>query len=195
MRIKEGNKEKDILEAAIKVFAEFGYHRSKIAKIAEVANVATGSVYVYYKNKEDILQKIFETVWRRLYLDSVDMYKNQSLSPIEKLDGIIDMIFDLFSANSSLALVFVNEQNHLQHTSSGSFTEYYEKFFEQGELIVKEGINENVFTGTINVKIFRQYIFGGIRHLLNNWAYQPELYPINRIRQNVKYFIKNGIKS
>lgn len=193
MRTKEGNKEKDILEAAVKVFGEYGYHNSKIAKIAEVANVATGSVYVYYKNKEDILLQIFDFVWSRLYHDAEEIYKNANLSSIEKLDSLIDLIFDLFASNTPLTLVFVNEQNHLQKSVPQKFTPYYEKFFDCGEHIVIEGINSNVFTKTIDVKIFRNYIFGGIRLLLNKWANAPDEFPLNKIRRNVKYFLKNGI--
>ena len=58
MRVKEGNKREDIIKAAIKVFAKNGFHNAKISKIAEVANVAAGSVYLYFKSKEDILYQI-----------------------------------------------------------------------------------------------------------------------------------------
>jgi len=105
MRVKEGNKEKDILEAAIKVFAEYGYHVAKISKIAEIANVATGSVYVYFKNKEDILLKIFANLWFELHKEFELLYKNSLLSQTEKLDGMIDLIFDVLTANRLLAIV------------------------------------------------------------------------------------------
>lgn len=195
MRNKEGNKEKDILEAAVKVFAEYGYHSAKVAKIAEVANVATGSVYVYFKNKEDILLQIFETVWKKLYEEVKEVNDNNNLSPVEKLDTMLDLLFDLFSSNPEMTMVVVNEQNHLQKTSRKRFTTYYEKFFHQGELIVKEGIDKGKFIKTIDIKIFRNYIFGGIRYLLNLWAHDHNTFPINKIRQNVKFFAKNGIKN
>lgn len=66
MRRKEGNKEQDIITAAIEVFAEDGYHEAKISKIAELANVATGSVYLYFESKEDLLVKIFSNLWIKL---------------------------------------------------------------------------------------------------------------------------------
>ncbi len=90
MRTKEGNKEKDILEAAVKVFAESGFHRSKISKIAELAKVATGSVYVYYENKYDILRKIFEKLWNRLHRELTTIADDKSLTPEEKVDLMIE---------------------------------------------------------------------------------------------------------
>lgn len=194
MRVKEGNKEKDILEAAIEVFAKHGYHMAKISKIAEVANVATGSVYVYFKNKEDILLKVFADLWSKLHKEFKLLEANSSLSAIEKLDGMVDLIFDVLTANQSLALVVVNEQNHLQKSNKNEFTDFYAKFLDVGETIINNGISNNSFTANVDVKIFKQFVFGAIRHLVHCWANEPEKFPINKIRQNVKLLIKYGIK-
>ena len=193
MRVKEGNKEIDIIEAAVKVFAKYGYHNSKISKIAETANVATGSVYVYYKNKEDILLKIFSDLWTKLY-DELDLIvSNTSLSSIEKLDAMIDLIFDVFSEEPSLALVFVNEQNHLEQSNKKGFTNYYEKFLDRGEEIIKKGIDEGLISENIDLTIFRNFVFGAIRHLVHCWARDPKTFTINKTRMNVKLLIKHGI--
>lgn len=194
MRIKEGNKEKDILEAAVKVFAEDGFHKAKISKIAEKASVATGSVYVYFKNKDDLLIKIFKDLWENMFGELKLLSSNKALSPSEKIDGIIDLIFDVFTENPSLAIVFVNEQNNHARTRPDDFIDYYEKFLDEGEKVVKEGIAKGEFSGALDVKIFRYYIFGAIRNLLHHWASNPKSLTLNKIRQNVKYLTKNGIR-
>ena len=194
MRVKEGNKEKDILEAAIKIFATTGYHNSKISKIAETADVATGSIYVYFKNKEDILLKIFSDLWSKMY-DELDLIvKNSSLSSVEKLDLMIDLIFDMFTEKPDLALVFVNEQNHLERSNQNQFTNYYEKFLDEGERIVKSGIEEKVFSEHIDIMIFRNFVFGAIRHLVHCWVRDPKTFPISKTRMNLKILIKRGIE-
>ncbi len=63
MRTREGNKERAILEAAIAVFADHGYHGARVSAIARRAGVATGSVYLYFPNKEAILLRIFDDLW------------------------------------------------------------------------------------------------------------------------------------
>ncbi len=193
MRKKEGNKEVAILDSAIKVFAEFGYHKSKIYKIAELANVATGSVYVYYEDKEAILRKIFDQLWDRLYLQLKSVHENEHLTSIEKVDALIDILFDIFLENSALALVFVNEQFQLIQKAPEKFTDSYNKFLDLGEHIVQDGIDTKLFNPKIDVKIIRSFIFGGLRHLLHQWAHEPALYPLHSIRQNVKFIIKNGL--
>ena len=193
MRVKEGNKEKDIIEAAIKVFAKYGYHNSKISKIAETANVATGSVYVYYKNKEDILLKIFSELWSRLYSELDVIASNSSISSIEKLDAMIDLIFDVFAEKPDLAMVFVNEQNHLERSNKKEFTNYYDKFLDKGEVIVRKGISDGLISENIDITIFRNFVFGAIRHLVHCWVRDPQIFTINKTRMNVKLFIKHGI--
>lgn len=192
MRTKEGNKEKDIIEAAVKVFAEYGYHNAKISKIAEVANVATGSVYVYYKNKEAILLEIFEQIWQPLYLEVKKISTHESLSPVEKLEYLIDLVFDSFIENPHKALVFVNEQNQLMQRQKDTFTNYYELFMNEGEKIISEGIKQNEFR-EIDLNIFKLFILGGLRNLLHYWAQNPKSLELNQIRQNVKFFCKHGI--
>jgi len=193
MRLKEGNKEKDIIDASITVFAEFGYHKAKISKIAEVANVAIGSVYVYYKNKEDLLFKIFENLWERLYNDYKKLSDNAFLTPSEKLDSMIDIFFDIFTENPSLAAVYVNEQNQLMENGQFRFTEYYGKFLEEAKQIVQEGVDKNIFADNVDIDIFRYFVFGAIRNLLQQWAFDQKSFPLNKIRQNVKYLTKKGI--
>ncbi|MGE5432055.1 MAG: TetR/AcrR family transcriptional regulator [Syntrophomonadaceae bacterium] len=193
MRLKEGNKGNDILVAAIKVFAESGYHNAKIHKIAELAGVATGSIYVYYKNKETILQKIFDQLWERLFNELNALSKRTDVNSIEKFDAMLDLLFDMFIQDPSLAVVFVNEQHYLLQKYPKEFTPYYQKFIDLGECIVLEGINNGAFTPDIDVKIVRSFVFGGLRHLLHQWAQNPEEFPLDKIRHNIKYFSKQGL--
>lgn len=195
MRRKEGNKEKDIIEAAVKVFAEKGYHNSKVHKIAEVAGIATGSVYIYFENKEMILLKIFEDLWQKLFSDLEEIYERENLSPVEKFDGLIDIIFDYFTVNPEQAIVFVNEQNLLMYNNKKEFTKYYEKFLDLGEKIVRVGVKEKYFNKNLDISIIRNFVFGGIRHLVHHWAHNPKEVNLNHIRLNVKDLLKNGLRA
>ncbi len=193
MRIKEGNKEKDILEAAVNVFAEEGFYKAKISTIAEKAGVATGSVYLYFKNKDDLLNTIFCGLWEKLSEELKTISDNKALSPGEKIDAMLDLVFDIFTENPSLALVFVNEQHNLMRSNQESFINYYENFLDEGETVIKEGIEKNVFSSNLDVKIFRHFIFGAIRNMLHQWASSPKDFPLNKIRQNIKYLTRHGI--
>ena len=193
MRRKEGNKEADILAAAINVFAELGFFEAKIAKIAEMANVSIGSIYVYYKSKDDILFKIFEQIWGGLYRNLDSLVIRKDISMVEKYDSMIDMIFDTFTENSSTAIVIAHEQQRILMRSPGKFTPYYEKFVGLGEKIVKEGIKKGTFNPNINVNIFRHFLLGAFRDLINSWAVNPKEFPLNTMRSSIKYLSKYGL--
>ncbi len=192
MRKKVGNKEKDITEAAIKVFAKSNYHKAKISDIAKEAGIATGSVYLYFENKESIILKIFEDLWTRLYTELEILTKSSVLSPVEKIDAIIDLIFDVFADNPSMAVVFVNEQNNLMLQNEDKFTRFYEKFLDLGIDVLKKGQNEKIISDNIDPQIFRYFVFGAIRNLIHQWARDSEKFPLGRIRRNVKFLTKNG---
>jgi len=192
MRLKEGNKESDILEAAIRVFARYGFHEAKISMIATEAGVSAGSVYVYYENKEDQLLEIFRQIWDKLYKDLNLIAERRDLNPVEKFDSLIDLLFDFFIENPSLALVFVNEQPQVQRLNK-KYSQYSDKFLALGEDIVREGLTSSHFKQDIDIKILRSYIFGALRHLLQQWAQHPKEYPLNTLRNNVKFLSKHGI--
>lgn len=193
MRIKEGDKKADIIKAAIDVFAEQGYHTTKIHRIANRAGIATGTIYLYFGNKENILLTIFETVWQQLFERLDKISKNITLPPIEKFNSLIDALFDYFTSNPSLALVFVNEQNHLISKSPEHFTRFYEKTVNLIALFLKEGINKEVFSPTINYKISSTLFLGGLRLLLHEWAHDQRNYPLEDIRTNIKRFMLFGL--
>ena len=162
MRVKEGNKWEDINKAAIKIFAEFGYHNAKISKISELAGVSTGSVYLYYKNKEDLLHSIFNNLWKKMYENSLYLRNNIQISPAEKLDKMIDLIFEIFTENPDLAIVIIDEQSTYLTLNKGNNPKNYDKFFDTASEIISEGINKNIFTSKIDIYLLRYIIIGSL---------------------------------
>lgn len=193
MRRKEGNKEIDIMTAAIEAFAKVGYHEAKISQIAELANVATGSVYLYFESKEDLLVKIFSDLWHKLISLVKAINERDDLSSIEKLEGFIDTVFDVFTANPKLALLFVKEQPHFLQDKDNKLNILYNHFLEIGEKILDDGVNNSSFNKNLDKKITKNFIYGGIRHLLHLWALSPVDYPLNKVRQDIKFIVKKGI--
>jgi TetR/AcrR family transcriptional regulator, fatty acid metabolism regulator protein len=193
MRKREGNKEKGILDASIKIFAQLGYHRAKMTSIAEQAGIATGSVYLYFKNKEAILLTIFEQLWVGLTDNLRSTVKQTDIDPSKKLDIVIDHFFDIFIKNPSLASVFVNEQHHLIKEKRGNVAKHYNDFLDLAEEIIREGVQRKIFNPEVDIKLFRQFITGGLRSVLSHWSQQSHSLQLQRVRQNVKFFIKHGL--
>lgn len=193
MRKKDAKKEVAIIEAAIQVIAKDGYHHAKVHKMAEIAGIAVGSIYSYYDNKLNILLSIFDNVWKKLYTDLHELNANPELTPVQKLDGLYDLIFDLFEKDQQLAMVFVQEQNALVRDYKNEFTPYFAKYIELGESILAEGIKSGIFRAEINITAFRTFYLAGVSALLHLWLDSPEAIQLPEIRKQVKQYAKQGI--
>ena len=185
------NTEPEIMESAVKVFAEQGFHNSSMIKIAGTAGITLNDLYSKFKNKGVILNKIFENVWEHLYRQ-ISFLKGKDISPIEKINILIDYFFDIFSANPKLAIVFVNNQINIPK-SYHQWEKYYNQFLDSGEEILRDGKQSGLINKNIDIRIFRYFLFGGIRYLLDIWAKNPHSIQSSMLRQNVMQIIKRGI--
>ncbi len=195
MRTKTGNKEQRILDAAVAIFARDGYHHSRISDIAEQAGISVGSVYLYFGDKESILNRLFSDLWARLAGELEVQCRRQDLTAVEKLDIMIDLIFNGFAHHADLAVVFVNEQNFLLEHSRPDFVKHYEAYLRMGTQIVREGIKQGVFRPDVDLVVLRHFTFGGIRHLIHLWAHEPKRFPLLQMRSGIKELVKNSIRT
>ncbi|MCB2203529.1 TetR/AcrR family transcriptional regulator [bacterium] len=193
MRRKSGEKDKRIARAAIKVFAKDGFHGAKISRIAREAGVATGSVYLYFKNKDAILHHLFAQLWQELHAAFDELAHRSDLTARGKVEQIIDSMFDQFGQDASLALLFVNEQHQLLRQDSGEFMQYYVDFLQLGERVVREGMRQGEFRSDLDPRVFTNLVFGASRQLLHQWARAPRQFPISRVRDEIKTVFLRGI--
>ncbi len=193
MRQKSGDKDKRIAAAAIRVFARDGFHGAKITRIAREAGVATGSVYLYFKNKESILHHLFDALWKELHAAFDEVAHRRDLTAHEKVEEIIDRIFDQFGRDPSLALLFVNEQHQLLRQESGRFMQYYVDFLQLGERVVREGMRSGEFRSDIDARMFTNLVFGAARQLLHQWARAPRQFPLPTVRRQIKSVFLHGL--
>src|ERR1051325_5418692 len=127
-RISQSNgKYEIILRAAIKVFSRSGFFNSKVADVAREAGVADGTVYLYFKNKDDILVSIFNHVMDEA-LSHGRQRLNEVTDPVEKLKRIAHAHLDRVGRDRNLAVVFQVElrssTKFMEQFSSTGVTEY-----------------------------------------------------------------------
>ncbi len=102
------DRRKQILKAAVKVFAEKGYHGCRISDVAEEAGVAYGLVYHYYGNKDGLLASVFDTNWA-FFAKAVDDIAEAHLSMRDKLTQIVELAFQAFEMAPLVVKVLVLE--------------------------------------------------------------------------------------
>jgi len=159
-----GEKRDRILRAAVKIFSRKGFFNSKVSEIARAAEVADGTIYLYFKNKDDLLISLFEEKMGEVVTD-VRRRIAVGGNALEKLRIFIVNHMDLLERESGLVEVL-----QVELRQSTKFLKDYTpvKFFEYLEVIsdiLEEGKREGVFRHDLNVSIARRAIFGALDEL------------------------------
>ena len=159
-----GGKRDRILCAAVKIFSRKGFLNSKVSEIARAASVADGTIYLYFRNKDDLLISLFEEKMGEVVAD-VRRRIAVGGDAIEKLKIFIENHLDLLDRESGLVEVI-----QLELRQSTKFLKDYTpvKFFEYLQVIsdiLEEGKREGVIRPDLNVSIARRAIFGALDEL------------------------------
>lgn len=101
---KNKPKYRQIIDAAVIVIAENGYHQSQVSKIAKQAGVADGTIYLYFKNKEDILISLFENKMGH-FVEMIEEKIAGKVRAAEKLLMMVETHFHILSQDKHLAIV------------------------------------------------------------------------------------------
>jgi TetR/AcrR family fatty acid metabolism transcriptional regulator len=135
----EPEKRRAILHAAVRVFAEKGYHGCRIADVARAAGVAYGLVYHYFRNKDELLESVFAEQWGLLIgaLRSIDQGPGTAA---EKIAAVFGFVFDVYKTAPAAVRVLILEVTRTPHTFRvGSTRETFEVAVETVADIIRQG--------------------------------------------------------
>lgn len=188
------DKREAILRAAIVVFAQNGYFNSKVADIARAAGVADGTVYLYFKSKEEILRSIFE----RDVSEAIESGRAQlaKLSdPREKLRRIAQLHLERLGSDRDLAVVMQVElrgtTKFMEEFSTTGFAEYLRLIRETFE----EGQRAGVFRRELNAKIVAKILFGALDEMATNWILSKRRYKLSPMADQVLDIFLHGVSA
>src|SRR6202158_2089248 len=186
------NKNEAILRAATRVFARNGYFSSKVADIARAADVADGTVYLYFKSKEEILHSIFDQNMAEAIAAGRKLIEN-SRDPREKLRRIATLHLERLGADRDLAVVFQVElrgsTKFMQEFSAAGFAEYLGLI----RSTIEEGQRVGVFRSELNAKVMAKILFGALDEMATNWILSGRRYKLAPMAGPVLDIILNGV--
>ena len=193
MSINKKDKSLLILDAALKVFAENGFHKSAISKIAKEAGVAEGTVYLYFKNKEDILASLLTNILTNL----TNLVKN-SLNENDSAEKMIRKICEthLVSLEDkvNVASVFQNELRQESPELRQSIALAVRPYFDLLELVLQKGIDDGTFRSDIDVKLTRRLIFGALDEVIALWLASGTNFSFSEKIDSIANFFLKGLK-
>jgi len=155
------DKRNQIVDAAISVFARSGFHSARVSEIAAEAGIAYGLVYHYFKNKEEILNTIFEERWTGL-LAAVENIADSPGSTEEKLVGITSMILGAYRVNPEWVKVFVLEIQRSSRFSQPDQMRSVGRLFGAIARVLRDGQAKGEVRGDLDPEIACYIVVGGL---------------------------------
>lgn len=169
LKNKKPEKYRNILEAAVRVFARKGFYHAKVSEIAREAGVADGTIYLYFQNKDDILINLFEDEMKRI-IDNMRGEIDAESDPLEKIRRFALAHLALVESNKDLAEII-----QVEIRQSAKFMKEYrnEKFYEYLDLIgtiVAEGQTQGVIRADVDPGIVKRAFFGALDEMSRFWV-------------------------
>lgn len=169
------DKREAILRSSIKVFARNGYFNSKVADIATAAGIADGTVYLYFKSKDEILHSIFDRAMAEFITEGKKELAVME-KPTERLARIAELHLEKLGADRDLAIVFQVElrgsTKFMQEFSAAGFSEYLDIIRHTIEL----GQAAGDFRADINPIVAAKILYGALDEMVTNWVLSSKSY-------------------
>jgi len=159
----------EIVRAAVDTFAERGYFAARMREIAGRAGVADGTLYLYFRGKEDLLVSVLEE-YTRAFLTRARADAAARPDPREKLRVVVERHLVSLGNDRALAQVFQIELRHtrrfLRRVARGQVAEYLRLLQE----IIAEGVRVGCFRPDVSAELAARIVFGAIDELITAWV-------------------------
>lgn len=187
-----GDKRDLILRAATKVFAQNGFFNSQVADVARVAGVAAGTVYLYFKSKDDLLVSIFERSMRTVLADG-RADTRAIADPAARLRRIARLHLERLGRDRDLAVVFqveLRQSVKFMERFSETFLQDYFKLIRDA---IAEGQHSGAFRKDISATTATKVFFGALDEMATNWVLSRRKYDLAAEADAVADLFLNGV--
>lgn len=192
-RGSDDEKRRRILDAAVQAFGTHGYSRTRISDIAKAADVADGTVYLYFDGKEGLLAAIFEDLMER-FLELARASLEGVHGCHARLRRVLELHLENLGANRNLATVFQIEFRHsirfMESFSRGQLRDYFELIAG----ILEEGRVEGTVRADLDPWFATKCIFGVVDEAATNWVLSERNYRLASVLDRVLDFVEGGLR-
>ncbi|MFC4409846.1 TetR/AcrR family transcriptional regulator [Chungangia koreensis] len=187
-------KYRQIIDAAVVVFAENGYHQAQVSKIAKQAGVADGTIYLYFKSKEEILIQMFQEKMSVFVTNLKEILKEDN-SAAEKLYKMVENHFNVLYSDKLLATVTQLELRQSNKEIRLRINEVLKEYLSLLDEILIEGRKNGEFDEGMDVRLARQMVFGTIDETITTWVMNDQKYNLMDLAPKVYKLLLNGMRA
>jgi TetR/AcrR family fatty acid metabolism transcriptional regulator len=190
--MRDPDKPQQIIDAAVRVFARTGYYNSRVSDIAREAGIASGTIYLYFKTKEEILVTLFRekmAAWVALVRGEVA----RETDPVAKIRRIVALHFTMIERNPDLAEVVQVELRQGQKFFRGASAHEVSAYFGVITDVLEEGIAAGRIRKDLPAKIATKMLFGAMDQLATSWVLGKRAYRLSDAAEPVATIFLKGV--
>ena len=177
---KTNDKRELIMNAAIRAFARRGYHQARISDVAGEAGVAAGTIYLYFKNKDDLLISIFEEKVQQ-FIQEFQRRLSREESAETKLKKLVHLHLFEMQEHADLAAVFQLELRQSRHFMSAYPKPDLKGYFDLIGEIIEEGQQQGLFRKDLYLGAVKKAFFGAIDETVTSWLLAGKDYDLTHM--------------
>ncbi len=165
------DRRRQILDAAVRVFARQGFHGCRVSDIADEAGVAYGLVYHYFRSKEEILDTLFLERWDVLVATIDDVAAREEMAPREKLHAIASFIVDSYRYDPDLMKVIIVEVTRAANSFGRTHLAKINEAYDGIAAIVERAQADGIFKSDVTPQYAAMAFYGTMEQVLTAWIF------------------------
>jgi TetR/AcrR family fatty acid metabolism transcriptional regulator len=190
--MRDPGKPQQIIDAAIRVFARNGYYNSRVSDIAREAGIASGTIYLYFKTKDEILVTLF----REKMAEWVAFARREMAGepdPVAKIRRLVALHFSVLERDPDLAEVVQVELRQGHKFFRGASAHEVSAYFELIAAVLQEGIAAGQFRADLPVKVATKVLFGAMDQVATSWVLGKRAYRLGDAAEPVAAIFLQGV--
>jgi TetR/AcrR family transcriptional regulator, fatty acid metabolism regulator protein len=183
---------RQILEGAIRAFAARGFYRTRVSDIAKAAGVADGTIYLYFKGKDDLLANVLrqalDSFWER-----GEAYVLEADSSAEQLGRFVELHLRYMGEDRDLATVFQVDLRHSPHFLGDVSRKIFRDYLERVAEIVAQGQASGELRRDLSPLQAAQMVFGVLDQLVTSWVLTHRNYRLESLSDQARGFVLRAL--
>jgi TetR/AcrR family fatty acid metabolism transcriptional regulator len=167
--MRDPDKPQQIVDAAIRVFARNGYYNSRVSDIAREAGIASGTIYLYFRTKEEILVTLFRDKMAA-FVAHLRQEIAGEVDAVAKIRRLVERHFSVLEQSPALAEVVQVELRQGHKFFRGASAHEVSAYFELIGSVLEEGVAAGRFRADLPVKIATKVLFGAMDQMATSWV-------------------------
>jgi TetR/AcrR family fatty acid metabolism transcriptional regulator len=176
-RARTPDKRRRILDAAVHVFARKGYFAARVSDIAKKAGVADGTIYLYFKSKEDVLVRLFDEVMSEHVTRAREAVRALPSAP-ERLRAVAERHLAVLGGNRDLATVFQVELRQSTRFMERFTASWLRDYFALLDEVMEQGQRDGSLRADVNRRLAAKALFGALDETVTSWLLAEKQYPL-----------------